>query len=254
MVDAIILAGGQNSKSLSRFAGEQYEAFIEINGQPMVTYVARALSASRNVDRIFAVGPCGILGKCDFPAETVIVESGRTIIDTIVSGMGALGHDRHVLVVTADIPLLSAQAIDNFLEQCSLANADMYYPIVNKNANERQYPGNKRTYVHLQEGTFTGGNIFFVNPGIVSPCLKWATRIIDNRKNPLKLAHILGWIFVFKFLLGTLSLRELEARVSELLNIKGTVILSDYPELGLDVDKPSDLDLVRQLFSVQTEK
>ncbi|MBP1764897.1 MAG: MobA-like transferase domain containing protein, partial [Firmicutes bacterium] len=124
MVDAIILAGGQNSKPLRRFAGEQYEALIEINGQPMVTYVARALSASRNVDRIFAVGPCGILRKCDFPAETVIVESGRTIIDTIVSGMEALGHDRHVLVVTADIPLLSAQAIDNFLEQCSPAIAD----------------------------------------------------------------------------------------------------------------------------------
>jgi len=254
MVDAIILAGGQNSKSLSRFTSEHYEALIDINGRPMVTYVAQALSASRNVDRIFAVGPCGILETCEFPEHTALVESGRTIIDTIVSGMQALGHDRHVLVVTADIPLLSPQAIDDFLAKCSPIQADMYYPIVNKTANEQQYPGNKRTYVRLQEGTFTGGNIFLVNPVIVTSCLQWAKRIINNRKNPLKLAHVLGWVFVFKFLLGTLALQELEDRVSELLKIHGTVVESNFPELGLDVDKPSDLELVRQLFFEKMNK
>ncbi|MBP2639208.1 MAG: MobA-like transferase domain containing protein [Firmicutes bacterium] len=251
MVDAIILAGGHNSKPLRRFASEQYEALIDINGRPMVTYVAQALSASRNVDRIFVVGPNGLLETCDFPDCTTIVESGRTIIDTIVSGMKALGHERHVLVVTADIPLLSPQAIDDFIAKCSPVSADMYYPIVSKTANEQQYPGNKRTYVRLQEGTFTGGNIFLVNPAIVTSCLYWAKRIINNRKNPLKLAHVLGWIFVFKFLLGTLALQEVENRVSELLKINGMVVESAFPELGLDVDKPSDLELVRQLFAEQ---
>ncbi len=254
MVDAIILAGGQNSRPLRRFASEKYEALIDINGRPMVTYVAQALSASRNVDRIFAVGPCGLLETCAFPERTTIVEGGHTIIDTIVNGMEAVGHERHVLVVTADIPLLSPQAIDDFIAKCNPADADMYYPIVNKTANERQYPGNKRTYVRLQEGTFTGGNIFLVNPAIVKSCLYWAKRIINNRKNPLKLAHVLGWVFVFKFLLGTLALQELEDRVSELLKIKGAVIESNFPELGLDVDKPSDLELVRQLFSEETAR
>ena len=76
-----------------------------------------------------------------------------------------------------------------------------------------------------------------------------AERIIDNRKNPLKLCCILGWSFVLAFLLGSLSLVKVERRVSEILGIKGAVIQSDYPELGIDVDKPSDLELVRTVFS-----
>jgi len=249
MYDAIILAGGENSKSLRRFATERYEALIDINGQPMVTYVARALSASAKVDRIFVVGPLNSLGNCHFPERTTVIQCGKTIVDTIVFGMEAIGHTNQVLVVTADIPLLTPQAIDDFIEQCQGADADLYYPIVNKDANERQYPGNKRTYVRLQEGTFTGGNIFLVKPPIVSPCTHWAKRIVSNRKNPLKLAHILGWVFVFKFLIGSLALRELEQRVSELLRIQGVVIRSDFPELGLDVDKTSDLAIVRHIFS-----
>ncbi|MBP2645542.1 MAG: MobA-like transferase domain containing protein, partial [Firmicutes bacterium] len=31
----------------------------------------------------------------------------------------------------------------------------------------------------------------------------------------------------------------------------GAVIQSPYPELGIDVDKPSDLELVRATFSVR---
>ncbi len=251
MFDALILAGGENSKDLRRFSSQSYEALIEIHGKPMVSFVAEALASSPWVDRIFVIGPAKELACCDFPERTVIIEGRRTIMDTIQTGMNALGHCRKVLVATSDIPLLTAAAVNDFVGQCHQTEADLYYPIIVKEVIETCYPGNKRTYVRLKEGVFTGGNLFLVNPAIVPQCMQVAGRLIDNRKNPLKLCHVLGWSFVFKFISGSLHLGEVERRVSELLGIKGAVIQSQYHELGIDVDKPSDLELVLSTFSIR---
>ena len=168
--------------------------------------------------------------------------------DTIRIAMAALGHTKQVLVVTGDIPLLTPAAVEDFIDQSTKVKAELYYAIVSKAANERHFPGTKRTYVRLREGIFTGGNIFLVNPLIVDRCMDVAEVVIANRKNPLKLCQMLGWSFVFRFLLGGLHLKDVQRRVCELLGVTGAVIESEYPELGIDVDKPSDLALVRATF------
>lgn len=251
MFDAIILAGGENSKELDRCSPHSYEALIEIGGRPMVTFVAQALAACGQVDRIFVLGPAEELARCEFPANTHILAGGPTIIETIRLGMRALGHSRKVLVATADIPLLTAEAVNDFLAQAAKVEADLYYPIVPKEVNERHFPGNKRTYARLKEGTFTGGNLFLVNPGIVEQCAQVAEKFIAERKNPLVLCSMLGWSFVLRFVFGILCLKDVEKRVSELLGVRGAVVQSPFPELGIDVDKPSDLELVRATFSLR---
>lgn len=251
MYDAIILAGGENNKRLIACTPYCFEALIEIAGKPMVTFVAEALAASSHVDRIFVLGPAAKLRSCPFPPNTYILDGGETIIETIRLGMAALDHSRKVLVATADIPLLTAEAVNHFVAQCAISEADLYYPVVPREVNERYYPGNKRTYVRLREGVFTGGNLFLVQPAIVERCAKVAEKIIANRKNPLVLCHMLGWSFVARFLCGALSLPAVEKRASELLGVKGAVVLSPYPELGIDVDKPSDLELVRAAFGMR---
>jgi GTP:adenosylcobinamide-phosphate guanylyltransferase len=251
MVDAIILAGGENNEHLNHYTAQPYEALIDIAGKPMVEFVAKALAASSHVSRIFVAGPANELSKCSFPDRTVILQGGRTIMETISLGMKALGHDNLTLVVTADIPLLTPAAIDDFLSKCAGKRADVYYPVISQRDHEHRFPGNKRTYVRLQEGTFTGGNIFLVNPRIVPQCVQVAERIIAQRKNPVRLCCLLGWTFVVRFFLGILKLSQIEARVSNILGIKGAVICSPHAELGIDVDKPSDLELVRR-FLAQT--
>ena len=253
MYDAIILAGGEN-KGLGNCAVERYEAMIEIAGKPMVVLVAEALAATGKIDKIFVVGPYSELQDCQFPVGTTVLAAGNTIMQTIQIGMAALPSSQPVLVVTADIPLLTPEAVDDFLEQCAWAgSAELYYPIVAKETNEQRYPKSQRTYVRLREGVFTGGNIFLVDPEIVPRCLEIAERIFAYRKNPLKLCRIIGWHFVFKFIFRCLTLREVERRFSAVLGIRGAVILSRFPEVGIDVDKPSDLELVKTAFAMKSK-
>ena len=238
MYDAIILAGGECGREF-RLQGRQqqqyYEALIEIAGKPMVTFVAQALADSGQVNRIIVAGPAAELTNCLFPAGTIVVAGGQTIMDTIGLAMAALGHDRKTIVATADIPLLTAAAVNDFLAQCSLVDADLYYPIIAKAVNDQAYPAARRTYVRLREGAFTGGNLFLVNPAIVPQCMTVAQEIINRRKSPFQLCRMLGWLFVARFILGRLTLEQAAHRASNLLGIRGAVLQSPYPEIGIDV-------------------
>ena len=74
------------------------------------------------------------------------------------------------------------------------------------------------------------------------------------RKKPWQLARMFGFVFVVKFFLRQLSLGELEKRASKILGFTSTAIISPYPEIGTDVDKPSDLELAERVMNVSGSK
>ena len=248
MLDAVIVAGGKNNSFLSTDYQEPYEALIKINDIHMVSFVADALYKSQYIKRIIIAGPKEELSKCILPPSITIVEGGETIIETSKRAVEALNHNERFLMAATDIPFLTSKAINDFILQCSNKDSDLFYPIITKQIFESKFPGNKRTYATLQEGTFTGGNIFIMKPAVVNECSAIAEQMISNRKSVFKLCSLLGWNFVIKFCLKILKIEEVEKRVSELLNIKGSAIISNYPELGIDVDKPSDLDFARSIL------
>ena len=51
----------------------------------------------------------------------------------------------------------------------------------------------------------------------------------------------------------SLTLKEAEAKLSNIFGIKGAVIISPYPEVGIDVDKPGDLLLVREKLAKKAQ-
>lgn len=87
-------------------------------------------------------------------------------------------------MVTADIPMIRPEVIDDFLDRCSELEGDIYYPpIVSKEASEQVYPEVVRTYFTLKEGTFTGGNILLAAPEAILDS-KWILdELIFERKN-----------------------------------------------------------------------
>ena len=72
--------------------------------------------------------------------------------------------------------------------------------------------------------------------------------MISLRKDPVGLCKTIGPGFILKFLLRRLTIREAEEKFSQLLGFKGVAVKCIYPEIGMDVDKPSDLDLVEQVL------
>jgi len=176
-------------------------------------------------------------------------DSRASMADNVLSGVDMFSDDEMILISTADIPMITPEAIKDFVEKALAMDADFYYPIVSKEENEKKYPETKRTYVKIKDGTFTGGNIVMVRAGKVKECIRQAEVFMTYRKKPWKLAQVLGLKFILKFLLGTLTIKELEERVGDLFNIKARAIISSYPEIATDVDKDSDLELAARALS-----
>lgn len=248
MVDAIVLAGAANAGPLNEVSPAQVEALVSIHGKPMLWYVLRALQDAKQIDHVYVVGPPQLKEVSDDPSllkeRITLVPSGETMIDNLLRGLDSLRGKQKVLIITADVPLITGRAIDDFIQQCARVEADVYYPIVSETVNSAHFPHAERTYVNLKEGTFTGGNLALVTPN----ALKRGRRIIEEafhmRKRPVKLARLLGFRFILKFGMRRLSLYEIEKRAADILGYRGAAIICSHPEVAIDVDKPSDLQLV----------
>jgi GTP:adenosylcobinamide-phosphate guanylyltransferase len=248
-MDAIILAGGLNSGPLRQVSPAQYEAEIEIAGRPMLEYVLMALKSVRAITRIVVVGTASMLSEEIKSSIDIIASPGNSMIDSLTNGLDTLSTEEPVLVLTSDIPLITKEAVEDFLRRCLERNGDVYYSFVSKEHNEEKYPGVQRTYVKLNEGTFTGGNLVLLSPRIVKGNRELLRRAVSLRKKPVQLGKLLGWRCLVYLLLGKLTIPEIEERVLKMFKINAIGVVSPFPEVGIDVDKPSDLKLAKEVLS-----
>ncbi len=247
-MDAVILAGALNSGALRTVSQAQYEAEIEIDGQPMIDYVIDALCSVREIKKIVVVGSKSISAKAN-AKKVLFVQHGTSMVESLFNGLEVLEALEPVLIVTSDIPLITKEALEDFLVRCDKNSADLYYSFVSKTVNEAKYPQVQRTYVRLKEGTFTGGNLVLLTPHVLKDQREILEKAVALRKKPVQLCRLLGWRCFLKLLTGKLTIANIEQRVRTVFDLVVAGIISPYPEVGIDVDKPSDLKLAREVLS-----
>jgi hypothetical protein len=157
-----------------------------------------------------------------------------------------LNKPERALVTTCDVPLITAEAVDHFIEESLHSGADIAYPIVTKEVCEARFPMGKRTYAKLVDGTFTGGNMVVLSRHFLENSMGLTQAAFAGRKSPLKLARLFGVGFILKFLLHRLSTADAVARASHVLQCRAAAIVSPYAEMAFDVDKVSDLEEVER--------
>jgi GTP:adenosylcobinamide-phosphate guanylyltransferase len=239
-VPAILLAGGRDKGPLAETTGQTIRGLVPLLGKPMISYVTDALSAAALIGETLAVGPEALkpaLGGCRLLPE------GESLLANIQAGLAAVPHEGHALLVTADIPLLTPDALDDFIRRGLEMDADVRYPIIPQAANDAKTPGMKRTYVKLREGRFTGGNMMLVKVAAFQKMEPLVQEAYALRKKPLKLGQRLGWGFLLRMPLGLLHIADVETTVGRVLGGKARAVRTNYAEIGADVDKPEDMTL-----------
>jgi hypothetical protein len=116
--------------------------------------------------------------------------------------------------------------------------------------NDRKYPDATRTYVKMKEGTYTGGNIIYINPYAMEGCYGVAEELVENRKNAMKMGRVIGLWILLKLALGILKIKNVEKRANKLFGINARAIETSYPEIGNDVDKPDDVEFVNRYINI----
>jgi GTP:adenosylcobinamide-phosphate guanylyltransferase len=246
-ISAVVLGGGNPNDPLALAANVPVKSLIPIGHQVMAAYVLQALKAG-GVQRIVYIG--AITPELEPFIDTHIPAKG-TMLENLQAGLEPLKTEARVLISTADIPLLSPKAVQDILQRDS--GQGLVYPVISKVAAERDFPGGKRTYARLLEGTFTGGNLFLLEPRLIDAFLPRLEYVLKHRKNVIRLAGMFGIGALLKLLIGRLSKTELENTVSRILGVPAQALITDYAEIGFDVDKPEDLALVLNKFGIQAQ-
>lgn len=249
-VDCFILAGGL-SPWLKELTGTEHRCLAPIAGRRIIDYILEALQKSGSIRRIIIAARKEALAHLagTLPEGVLLCEAAGDLPATAMAAANALGTDstEKLLGVCDDIPLLTPLAVREFISACqALPAEELYYPIIPKDACLAQFPQAKRTYGRLKDGVFTGGNMMLVSKNIIPPGQKKAKEIFARRKSPFKLCDWLGWSFVLKLLLHRLTLAEAEKRTSELMEMRCKAIITRHAGVGMDIDKPSDLELARR--------
>lgn len=239
---ALVLGGGDANDTFAAAHGVSVKPLIPLAGQPLAWHVLRALRKSGRIKHISYIGPTTL--AMDKLIDQRLVAS-LSLLDTLEKGLRALPECQRVLVCSADIPLLQGSELASLLSQVP-AEASLVYPIIRKEVCESSYSGSQRTYAQLQEGIFTGGNIFLADPAAILQVLPQLRQLLAARKNPLKLASLIGPDILLRFIIKRLSLSQLEARISKLLGARAQALVSEFASVGSDIDKESDLTLAQE--------
>jgi GTP:adenosylcobinamide-phosphate guanylyltransferase len=251
VLDAVVTAGGvpQPGEPLYPLTHGQPKALLSLAGKPMVQWVLEALQGSSRVGAIVVIG----LEKSSLPPIPKVASflpNQGGMLENVLTAMREVlrlnPRSSHTLLVSSDIPTIGSPMMDWIVDSAMRTDDDIYYTVVEDQVMERRFPGSRRTYTRLQEVRVCGGDVSVVRTSTATENVELWRRLIAARKSPLHQAALLGYDLLLLLLLRRLSMARAEAMASARLGVKGRVLPCPYAEIGMDVDKPVQYELVRR--------
>lgn len=246
-MDAVVMAGGipRQEEPLYALCGGRTKALLPVAGKPMVQWVLDALAASRHVGGVVVVG---LDGGLEFPRGIRYLAGEGDMLDNARLGARAILESdpqaSRVLVISSDIPAITAAHIDWVIEQALAAEDEFHYCVLERAAMERVFPGCRRTFFRFRGAEVCGGDLAVVAASVFSNTSAAWQRLSEARKSRWRMAATIGFDVLLLLLLRLLSIDGIVRRASRRLGVRGRVLRCPYPEVGMDVDKPFQLEIV----------
>jgi GTP:adenosylcobinamide-phosphate guanylyltransferase len=297
-LDAIVLAG--THRNPRRLIAGRNKAFLEIAGRSLVRHVVDALLEAREIDEIFVVGPVEQLGPAlrGVPSRVrTVQQEGKMLTNTWAAIYASESrhtaepteqvHQRPLLIISCDLPLISGRAIDDFIERCAAEDGAapgpyaMLVGVTNEEGVSRFYPqeglpGIARPYVELSFGRLRLANIYVARPRWLAHQdflqTGFTLRKAKDWRNVLRLVFSVlsqpgGWGAAWLTLRMQLTLMlsrsqgplywrlrrgntrtRVEKSVGDVLGGSIRVVTTPYGGLSLDVDDPEDYEILKKRY------
>ncbi|MCB8945121.1 MAG: NTP transferase domain-containing protein [Ardenticatenaceae bacterium] len=250
----VITAGGLAAPDEPMYALTQGKpkALLAMNGRTMLERVVDALQGSRAIDEIVVVGLGSDMGM-HFARPVAHVPDHGSLAGNIIAGADWLREhhpDETVFVFcSADIPTLTAAIVDAFVDGCRPFDQGIYYSIVTREVMEARFPHSHRTFTKLKGGLeFAGGDLHIIRLDALRDNYELLNTLTNVRKHAWKIARVAGLRLIVRLLLRQLTIPEMEAEAKRIAGFTAKIVLSQHAELGMDADKPGQVELLRKEF------
>jgi len=253
-MDVIITAGGipLPGDPLYEYTRGSSKAMLDIAGKPMIQWVLDALCQSTRIEHLVIIGLTELGGlTCTKPVT--FIANQKDMLSNIKIGLDTIkklgSGSEYVVIAASDVPGVTASMVDWLVDTIEANPADLYYQVVKKSVMEETFPTSNRTYTHLRDMDVCGGDINAIRVDIADNVTGLWEKLIAARKNPLKQASILGFDILFGLLFRTATLDDFVRMISKRLKLSGKAIITPFAEIGMDVDKPHQLEIMRHYLN-----
>lgn len=253
---AIVLAGNRPRETdFAHALGFPAKALIEIGGEPMLGRVVKALLASPSVGKVVIMAQQpdslleGALGWMKAEPRIGLAASGDGISHSILAVAGSEAVPWPVLVTTADHALLTPGMVECFVPNA--AGSDAAVAVVEREVVEAAYPETRRTWLKLSGGAYSGANLFALRTPASRKAIEIWSNVEKDRKKALKLFRFFGPLLALRAATRTISLDSALRTAAGRIGITVAAVRLPFAEAAIDVDKPSDLELVQRIVAGQ---
>ncbi len=246
----IILTGGDRNLLFSDH-GLENKAFLPILGKPMLDWVVEAFRASNCIGKIVVVGPEELERLESMRFVDKRIDATPSLVRNVMRGISYVRwtwyrkSPRHpgYIISFCDAAFLTPEAISDAVHHIQNSSHDLVLHYVEKSSFESRDLPVERNWIPVKDKFYTGASIYYIRR---FSNLFHGLHVIGDlrkyRKNPENLIKVLG--------LEGKSLEDIGEALSKRLGWRIGLYVSSYPELGMDVDNPFDLDQVGSVLPI----
>ncbi|WP_374405484.1 NTP transferase domain-containing protein [Pelagerythrobacter sp.] len=244
-MNALVLAGTRpGGDPFAWQAGVAHKALIELDGIPMLARVVAALRES-GVTQVAVSCDEGPVAHLARELDCLVIPPAKGPSGSVAAAFEALGAP--LLVTTADHALLRAEWVEE-LVRATPADSDVSLMLARRETIEAAVPGSQRTYLRFADGHWSGCNLFYLRTPAAARALALWQQVEADRKRPWRIVARLGPGMLLAYLAGRLTLAAGIGRLAGRIGLRATVVPASDGRAAVDVDKPSDLETVRELL------
>lgn len=248
-MDAVVTAGGIPTPDdlLYPYTRGESKALMKIAGKPMVQWVLDAVSQSKTIESVVLVGLDENSGvRCEKPLT--FVPNQGPMLNNIRTGVQEVKRinpqAEYTLIISADIPAITSEMIDWSVNTSLETADDIFYSVITRELMEGRFPGSRRSYLRLKDTEVCGSDMNMIRTSVVTGRDEFWNQIIAARKNVFKQVAMIGFDTLFLLLLRRLTIEKLIKVVAKRLGLKGRALICPYAEMGMDVDKPFQYEIL----------
>jgi CTP:molybdopterin cytidylyltransferase MocA len=244
MIQAAVLAAGLCEGGFAESSGVRHKCMVEVAGRPMLAWVLDALRGTRTIHRFAVVGPPGPLRESGARDDEILPLDDGRFADSVHAAVEVLEAEERALILAGDMPLLTAAALERYIETCIALPADLCFPVIRFEDLHTRFPDARKTWYRLRDGTFTKGNAIIARPAFLRQREARVQRLFEHRKQR-QWTGLIGPAFAERLARRALTLRDMQQGLSWYLRGRLRAVPAD-PEIIIDVDEPEDVEHARR--------
>ena len=241
-MNVLILAGERaGGDPLALAEGVANKTQIVIQGQTMLAHVLPAVKQLIPTPTLFLSGPAHAGA-----ADITIISTAQTPCTSVLKALEHIAFPG--LITTADHPLLTPAILNEFLQKAAVLEGDVCVGLVPLTLVQQHYPHNRRTKLRFSDGSYSGANLFLLRNANAMGLIEFWRLMEANRKSPWRMIRVLGLGSIVRYALRILSFTDVVSLIAARSGCAIAPVMLSDPHAAIDVDKASDLVLVREIM------